>query len=113
MPELGSYLRSLRENKHLSMNDVYIETSITNSKLSRIETDSVEEPSPIALKKLANLYNVDVINLFTLAGFLDKDDLLYYKKVFLNVDLLNDEEKAHIQQQINLFTKQRTNTERN
>ncbi|GAA0061945.1 DNA (cytosine-5-)-methyltransferase [Clostridium sp. CTA-1] len=112
MSELGLYLRSLREIKHLSMNDVYKETSITNSKLSRIESGSVEEPSAITLKKLANLYNVDVINLFTLAGFLDKSDLLNYKKVFLNVDLLTDEEKELIQQQINLLTKQRANTER-
>lgn len=112
MSKLGLYLRSLRESKHLSMNDVYKETSITDSKLSRIECGSVEEPSPITLKKLANLYNVNVIDLFTLAGFLDEEDLLAYEKVFLNVDLLNDEEKAHIQQQINLFTKQRTNIER-
>ncbi len=112
MSELGLYLRYLRENHNFSLNDVYLKTDIRDSTLSRIENGSTEEPSPIALKKLAILYNVNVIDIFIKAGFLNRSDLLEYQKVFHNIDLLNEEEKSLFQHHINLLTKYREDNER-
>lgn len=111
MEKLGLYLRYLREINQLSMNDVYIHTNITDSKLSRLENHSIREPSPIDLKKLAHLYKVNVIDIFIMAGFLDEGDLVHYQKTFNNSNLLDSEEKELIQQQINLFTRQRISME--
>lgn len=112
LDKLGIYLRYLREFNHLSMHDVYHHTKITDSKLSRIEKQSIKEPSPKDLKKLALLYKVDVIDVFKMAGFIDEADLLNYQKAFNNTDLLISEEKELIQHQIDYFTKQRNVNER-
>lgn len=110
--KLGMYLRYLREINHLSMHDVYCHTNITDSKLCRIENQSIKEPSPKDLKKLALLYKVDVVEVFKIAGFIDEADLCNYQKAFNNTDLLIHEEKELIQHQIDYFIKLRNVNER-
>lgn len=112
LDKLGIYLRYLRELNLLSMHDVYLHTKITDSKLSRIENQSIKEPSPKDLKKLALLYKVDVIDVFKMAGFIDEADLLNYQKAFNNTDFLISEEKELIQLQIDYFARQRNVNER-
>ena len=64
-------------------------------------------PSPDILKSLADLYNINLVELYLLAGYLDKDSLSSYKEGFNNTHLLTAQEKNHIQEAINLFTKGR------
>ena len=60
MKGLGSFLREIREEKNLTLTDVYKKTGITDSRLSRIETESGKYSPPIAdVIKLAELYNID------------------------------------------------------
>lgn len=105
MNELGILLNHLRTETRMSLKDVYKATGISDSRLTRIEHGA--EPSPSVLRKLSQLYNVNLVSLYLAAGYLDNEDLTSYEQVFQQVDLLTDDEKQSIQIQIDLFTKGR------
>lgn len=105
MNSVGAYLRGQRVKLSLSLNDVYEQTGITSTRLNRIELDQVNEPSPEVLKKLAELYQVDLIYLYKMAGYLDETDILPQIKPFKNYEVLSDEERNFIQQAIDILAK--------
>lgn len=105
MKRLGEQLRKLRQDLNFSLNDVYQRTGIHDSVLSHIEKGETQTPGPATLKKLAELYNVSVISLYLLGGYLDESDLTQYQRCFFGVDLLTDDEKDLVQKQIDIFTK--------
>ena len=96
-----------RNKLHLSLKDVQERCGVTDSKLSRLERGEGRDFSPFELKKLARLYDVNVILLYIKAGYLDESDLSEYQLIFKNANLLNEEEYLSIQTQINLLTKGR------
>lgn len=49
MLSLGSYLRTLREERHLSLKEASLKTELTDSVISRIETSSNKK---LTLRKL-------------------------------------------------------------
>lgn len=100
MSLLGQYLRNTREEKKLSMGDVAKGTSITTTRLNRIEHGSVDEPSPSALKQLADYYNISIVDLFIKAGYLTADALNVCPQIFSGIEKLTDDDRKHIQQQI-------------
>ena len=105
---LGEYLKEIRLQKKLSLKDVYKLTGISDSKLSRIETGTnASDPAPSILQALSNLYSINLIELYRMAGYLDEEALSSYKQVFHNVNLLTEDERNHIQAHIDLFTKGR------
>lgn len=109
MVTLGAYLKRIRLQHGLSLKDVYKKTGISDSKLSRIENGAnVSETAPSILQGLSKLYNINLIELYRMAGCLDEEALSSYERVFKNVDLLTEDERNHIQEQIDLFTKGRT-----
>lgn len=103
MNELGTYLKHLRNKNNYSMKFVNQQTGVTDSQLSRIERGSTTEVSPSALKKLSSFYGISIIELFKIAGFINDDDLKQYSRVFSYVELLSEEQKLHIQEEIFLF----------
>lgn len=76
--EMGKYLKSLRENLELSTHDVNRLSEISQSYLSLIENGK-RKASAIILKNLAKVYNVDYLDLYEKAGY---------------IDLIEDEQKA-------------------
>lgn len=111
MNSLGNYLKEARIKQGLSLKDVYRETGISDSRLSRIENGTTAfEVSPSFIKALAKLYKIELVDLLINAGYLDTEALSSYERIFRNVDLLSDVEKNHIQEQIDLFTKGRERT---
>lgn len=108
MIALGEFLKGIRLQQKLSLKDVYKATGISDSKLSRVENGTnVSNPSPSILQTLSKLYNINLIELYRIAGYLDEEALSSYEQVFQNVDLLTEDERNHIQAQIDLFTKGR------
>lgn len=105
MKRLGEQLRKLRQDLKFSLNDVYQITGIHDSVLSHIEKGETQSPAPATLKKLAELYNVSVISLYLLCGYLDESDLTEYQRCFSGIELLNDEERDFVQKQIDIITK--------
>lgn len=107
MNGIGDFLKQARNKCSLSLDDVHEQCGITDSKLSKFEREIGRSPSPSELRKLANLYGISVITLYIMAGYLNQNDLNEYQLVFKNTELLNPEEIANIQTQINLLTKGR------
>lgn len=107
MDELREFLHLLREQKNLSLKDVKDKTNIANSTLSRFEKGIQKRLSAYYLKLLAELYEINPIDLFKMAGYLDEKDLKSYTQVFEGTSQLTPEEKEHIQKQIDLFNKNR------
>lgn len=80
--ELARYLKSIRENLGYSIYDVNKLCQISPSYLSLMENGK-RRPSPIILKKLSSIYNIDYNDLLTKAGF---SELVEDKKKSKNND---------------------------
>lgn len=107
MSNIGDYLKEIRNKYRLSLKDVHDHCGVTDSRLSRMERGEGKPLDPAELKKLAQLYRVNIVEIYIMASFLEDRDLSDYQLVFKNADLLNEEEKKSIQTQINLLTKGR------
>lgn len=103
---LGQYLKTLRNSKHMSLADVYKQTGITDSRLSKLENDQTADPSISVICKLSKCYKVDVINMLNEAGMdIEKST------PFQHTSFLNKDETAGLQRIIDLLTKERWNHE--
>lgn len=88
MENLGNLLKSARDSKGLTLEQVEKLTAITNSRLWRMENNTGKFPTPNDLRKLAKLYDLNIISLFICAGFLKEDDLIDYQKHFKDIEHL-------------------------
>ena len=68
--ELGEYLKKSRNIKGLSLREVNKLTDISYSHLNMIENGK-RNVTPALLKNLATLYNLDYIDLYEKAGYID------------------------------------------
>lgn len=82
--ELGRYLRQLREIKGLSLREVDKFSNISYTHLNMIENGK-RNVTPALLRNLAQLYNVDYLDLYEKAGY---------------IDLIEDEKKSKIKTDI-------------
>ena len=99
---IGEKLRSLRNSKQLSMAKVYKLTGITDSRLSNIERGMTQHLSLDDLCSLLKIYDVPLIS------FLYEEGYLYHQKdLFNNLELLNEFEIEHIQDEINFIIKEK------
>ncbi len=68
--DIGTQLKELREKKDLSLREVNKLTGISYSHLNMIENNK-RNVTPALLRNLANIYNVNYIDLYVLAGYMD------------------------------------------
>lgn len=68
--QLGVYLKSIRNNKELSLREVNKRTGISYTHLNMIENGK-RNVTPALLRNLANLYNWDYLDLYEKAGYID------------------------------------------
>lgn len=68
--DLGEYLSKVRKAKDISLRDVEKLTSIGYAHLSMIENGK-RNVTPALLRNLATLYNIDYLDLYEKAGYLD------------------------------------------
>lgn len=107
MCDLGEYLRNIRNKNGLSLNKVYQETGITDSRLSKAENGAWSNLKLSEIRKLADLYEVSVISICLHAGFFSESDIEEYQSCFRNVILLDDEDKQHIQSEIDYILRKK------
>ena len=103
MNTVGEYLKKARDKRNLSLKAVKEITGISDSALSHIESGKTEVPSPEHLKKLSAAYQIDLIDLFLKAGYLECGDLSDYQRCFLGADLLSGEEHNAVQTIIDII----------
>ena len=107
MYNLGEYLKELRQKKGLSLYKVYESTGITNSRLSKAENGAWSNLKTSELKVLADLYETSAIHLCIIAGLFAYEDIEEYNAGFRNIALLDDEDKQHIQSEIDYIIKRK------
>lgn len=73
--ELGTELRSLRENKGISLETVAGPANISAAYLHKLERGNVASPSPRVLARLAVVLETSYLRLMELAGYLDETEL--------------------------------------
>ncbi len=71
---LGAMLRSLRDNRGLSLRDVEELTGLSNGYLSLLENDKVKQPKPPVLYKLAEALSGSYPDLMERAGYASAAD---------------------------------------
>ena len=106
MSDLGKRLKAYREKLGYTLKGVSKKTGITDSRLCKIENDHLSCPAP-ELKKLCELYDAPTVPLFIEAGYLDQNDLIDYQLTFSGASELDEDEKEHIQWEINKFNSDR------
>jgi HTH-type transcriptional regulator, competence development regulator len=99
---LGQLLKSTRVTLGRTLRDVEAATGISNGYLSQLESDSIKQPSPNHLHKLADFYRVDYARLMELAGYMPPSrqvaaTVRQAPVVFAGLDELTEEDKEKIQ----------------
>jgi transcriptional regulator with XRE-family HTH domain len=107
MYNLGEYLKNIRNEKGLSLYKVYECTGITDSRLSKAENGAWSNLKLLELKKLADLYEKPIIPMCLMAGLFSESDIEEYHSGFRNVALLGDDDKQHIQSEIDYILKKK------
>lgn len=107
MIKLGAFLKEQRIRLKMSLKDVQKRCGITDSRLSRFERGEGKMLDPLELKRLARLYDIDLVQIFVMAEYIDESDLEGYQMFFKGAEQLSDEERSSIQKQIDLFIKLR------
>ena len=71
-PTLGQYLASIRLDRRMSLRQVEeaSEKQVSNAYLSQLENEKIQQPSPIVLNQLAEIYGIDYLQLMELAGYM-------------------------------------------
>jgi len=70
--DFGKYVRSLRQERGLSLRYVGTKASISSSYLAQIEHGRRRPPGPEILKRLAPVYDVPLRDLMRVAGYLEE-----------------------------------------
>ncbi len=107
MSKLGDYMKQIRNERGISLAKVFDQTGITDSRLSKAENGADDTLNPLELKSLASLYGVAIVPIYILAGYLDTSDLEEYRSGFKNTELLDEEEKKHVQDQIDFINRKK------
>ncbi|MDO9381060.1 MAG: helix-turn-helix transcriptional regulator [Nocardioidaceae bacterium] len=71
----GQLLKRAREAAGLSLREVEAETGISKSLLGNMEQDNVASPNPHVLNSLASTLDVELIDLYTAAGYVPAQGL--------------------------------------
>lgn len=69
MSRLGILLAGARKQKSLTLRAVEKSTGVSNAYLSQLENGDVQEPSPVILAKLADIYGVPYPTMLEYAGY--------------------------------------------
>lgn len=75
MEPLGMYLQKIRIERGLTLRDVDHKTGLSFSYISMLEKGERTNPTPEALRKLADVYGLDYLDLAVRAGIITKDEL--------------------------------------
>lgn len=85
--KIGGILKKRREELGYSTNFIELHTGINKADLSRIENGKKKKINPFYLKELSKTLKLNQIELFSMAGFIDKE---YINSSEMNVEQLKE-----------------------
>lgn len=100
--EAGAYLKRVRRNKGYSLAEVAGKLQSTDSRISRIEEGNVAEPSPLLIKQMSELYQIDLLDLLLRFGYIDSKNISILNGL-KNADRLTAEQLEAVQKHINSY----------
>lgn len=106
MKKIQDFLKERRKHLGLSLKAVTEKTGITDSRLSKIENGQLDCPGK-ELRLLAKAYDLPVVFVFLKAGYLIPEDLDEYKFVFKGIDQLDEDDRQHIQDEIDYIIRKK------
>lgn len=74
--KLGQYIKRIREEKGLGLNQLAIKIEIVSSLLSKLENGLTQKISPFLLKKISEGLKIDYKELYKIIGYLDEEDFI-------------------------------------
>lgn len=72
--DFGQYIRSIRNEREMTIRQLELYSGVSNSYLSQLENGKRGIPSPDIIKKLAKGLRVDYNNLMVKAGYMEESD---------------------------------------
>ena len=76
--ELGIILKKARERLNLTTQEVSQKTNISTTDINYIENGKKNKINPFMLKKLCQLYKLNLLKIYEMIGYIDKNDLIEY-----------------------------------
>ena len=101
---VGERLRELRLSRNISMEQIEQMTGITNSRLSRIERGLNKHVALDDIVELLKVFDVPLLAFLCNEGYCD---CATNTSVLKHVELLNDFEIAHVQNEIDFILKEK------
>lgn len=89
--KLGEMLKKAREESQLSTYAVSKLTKINVADINAIENASKMRVNPFHLKALANIYKINVLKLYEIIGYIEKEDVRTYDKNNIITEKINEE----------------------
>ncbi|MGE8079064.1 helix-turn-helix domain-containing protein [Peribacillus loiseleuriae] len=74
MSEFGKYIKKIRDEKGLTLNQAAMYSDISAAQLSRIENGIRNVPKPKTIKKIADGMKIDYDELMRVAGYISEHD---------------------------------------
>lgn len=116
---LGDYLRATRARRGLTLRQVAdaTENEVGQSYLSQVESGRIASPTPTALRRLAELYELDPLDVLRRAHYLPPEDAKHAADAPLPAGLdwlrasdlrsLNEDEQDELHQYLDLILRRR------
>lgn len=77
---LGNYIKSAREEKHISLRGLSALTQISYATISKIENAKAQSINPNTLVRISAVLKLDLVKMLTLAGYFELVFRLRYGK---------------------------------
>ena len=78
--ELGVILKKERERANLTTQEVSKKTSISTTDINYIENGKRNKINPFMLKKICKLYELNLLEIYKMIGYIDDENLTQYQK---------------------------------
>ncbi len=110
--KVGCFIESLRSKNNMSIRTLAKLSGISHSEVNKIENGQRASPSPIHLKAIAKVFNVNQIHLLKLAEYIDEDVFDLPEDKLLDLNDLTCEEFIQVKSYIKFIRSERnTNKE--
>lgn len=81
---LGNYIKTAREENHISLRNLSILTKISYATISKIEHAKIPTINPNTLVRISAVLKLDLVKMLVLAGYFELVFRLRYEKVNQN-----------------------------
>lgn len=100
METLGSFIIKKREEKKITPGMLAYKTGIHRSTIHKIENNDIERINPKNLKAIAEALNINYLNLFILAGYVDIEAIMDFSE-----DIIQKSVKEKIDEHLKAISK--------